>query len=90
MTGALVAPLVREHERKARRLLPAQAHVREALRTEAALARKLDGGLFGPDASGRPWPEHDASLCRQTADDAARAWLLATVFALELLLGGDR
>ena len=57
-------------------------HVAEARDEEAALARKLDSGLFGEAARGRPWPEHDLALCIDYQREAAKSW----VHALDNLL----
>jgi hypothetical protein len=61
----------------------AAGHAAAAQREESALGRKLDAGLFGQASAGRPWPEHDAALCRDYEREAARSWL----FAAQCLLG---
>jgi hypothetical protein len=82
MTGEIVVTAVRGRE-AANLLLAAADHVRAARREEAALGRKLDTGLFGAASAGRPWPEHDAALCRDYEREAARSWLYAARCLLE-------
>ena len=83
MTGEIVVTA-------ANLLLAAADHVRAARREEAALGRKLDTGLFGAASAGRPWPEHDAALCREISYEATRAWLFAVECLLDALLSPDR
>ncbi len=67
-------------------LIAAADHVTKARREETALARKLDTGLFGEAAAGRPWPEHDAALCRSYAREATHEWLYSAALLLDALL----
>lgn len=70
------------------RLAASARHVTVAHREEAALERKLDTGRFGAESAGRPWPAHDAALCRDYAREAERSWFFATRLLLEVLLSG--
>jgi hypothetical protein len=85
MTGAIVADVVRDHEAAPDLFAAARDHVRAARREEAALGCKLGTGLFGAASAGRPWPEHDAALCRDYEHAAARSWLFAVQCLLEAL-----
>jgi hypothetical protein len=104
MTGETVADLVRARDEHlaglaAQReidtalsppslLRAAAGYVDRARREEVALARKVDTGIFGAEAAGRPWPGHDAALCRSYEYEAQKAWLYAVTMLLDALNGG--
>jgi hypothetical protein len=104
VTGETVADLLRAREEHlaglaAQRLIAdalspssllraAAGYVDRARREEVALARKIDNGLFGAEAAGRPWPGHDAALCRSYEYESQKAWLYAVAMLLDALNGG--